>query len=373
MRDLLDSHWILRCADDESSARGIAFPIPGDVHSVLLAAGQLPDPYYRDNELAVDWVNQCSWIIERSFEVTAEVLKLHTTLVLESVDCIAAVFVNDQPVGQCQNQFLRYAFPVDAALHAGSNTIRIVFAIARNVADERAQNYPFELPNSSNCRIANNQFLRKTPCHSGWDWNIALMPIGVYGSVALESCQRARLDDVSVQAIFEGDDVTLNLSIALMCFEAGETTCHLSFDEVTLSETLNVYPGMQRFSLSLPVGQPTLWWPAGSGDQTRHQLRLEVAGDVWEHKIGIRRSDIICQPDADGDGSGFAIAINDRQLFMRGANWIPPDALPARGKPAEVRELLQSAVDANMNSCVSGVEGSMNRIGSMNSVMSWEF
>ena len=347
MRDLLDSHWILRCADDESSARDIVFPIPGDVHSALLAAEQLPDPYYRDNELAVDWVNQCSWIIERSFEVTAEVLKLHTTLVLESVDCIASVFVNDKLVGQCQNQFLRYTFPVDAVLYAGSNTIRIEFAIARDVADERARNYPFELPNSSNCRIANNQFLRKTPCHSGWDWNIALMPIGVYGSVALESCQRARLDDVSVQAVFAGDDVTLNLSIALMCFEAGETTCRMSFDGVTLSETLNVYPGMQSFALSLPVGQPTLWWPAGSGDQTRHQLRIEIAGGVWEHKIGIRRSEIICQPDADG--SGFAIAINDRQIFMRGANWIPPDALPARGKPEQVRELLQSAVDANMN------------------------
>lgn len=34
---------------------------------------------------------------------------------------------------------------------------------------------------------------------------------------------------------------------------------------------------------------------------------------------------------------------------MRGANWIPADALPARATPAQTRALLQSAVDANMN------------------------
>ena len=349
MRDNLNGNWILRRADDESSDKAIAFSIPGDVHSALLDADKIPDPYYRDNELAVDWVNQSNWIIERTFDVKPDALNRPTTLVLESVDCIASVFVNDQVVGHCQNQFLRYAFPIEAVLLSGVNTVRIEFAIARDIAAERAQTYPFELPNSSNCRIPNNQFLRKTPCHSGWDWNIALMPIGVYGRVALESYQRARLDDVSVRTVFAGDDVTLNLSIALLCCESGQVDCRLSFDDVTLTETLSVYPGMQSFTLSLPVGQPTLWWPAGTGDQTRHNLRLDIAGDVWEHKIGICRSEIICQPDADAGGSGFAIAVNGQQIFMRGANWIPPDALPSRARPDDVRELLQSAVDANMN------------------------
>ena len=349
MRDLLDGNWTLRRADAESPDDTIAFPVPGDVHSALLAADQLPDPYYRDNELAVDWVNQSGWIIERSFDIKPDTLNLYNTLVLTSVDCIASVYVNDQVVGHCENQFLRHAFPIDAVLNPGENTIRIEFAIARDVADAQAEAYPFELPNSSNCRIPNNQFLRKTPCHSGWDWNIALMPAGVYGQVALESYARVRLDDVSVQAVFEGNDVTLNLSVALMCNEPADIDCRLSFGDAMLTETVSVYPGMQTVNLSLPVGQPALWWPAGSGEQTRHELQLDIAGEEWKRDIGIRRSDIICQPDTDSDGSGFAIAINGRQLFMRGANWIPPDALPARGTPDEVRALLQSAVDANMN------------------------
>ena len=40
---------------------------------------------------------------------------------------------------------------------------------------------------------------------------------------------------------------------------------------------------------------------------------------------------------------------NNTAVFMRGANWIPADALPRRCTPEATRELLQSAVDANMN------------------------
>jgi len=357
MRVLLDDDWTLRCDDNVSDTKtkvaidAVPFTIPNDVHSSLLNAGKLPEPYYRDNELVVDWVNQRKWIIERTFDISSDTASHCHTLLLESVDCLATVYINDQKVGHCENQFLRYAFLIDAFIEVGENQLRIDFDIARDVADERATAYPFELPNSSNCRIPNNQYLRKTPCHSGWDWNIALMPIGIYGMVAIDSHERVRLDDVSVQSVFdgEGDAVSLDVSVALQCNETSQIDCNLTLGNVTSSESLVVYPGEQRVNLSLAVGKLALWWPAGSGEQALHLLRLEIAGIVWEQQIGIRHSEIICQADVDSDGHGFAIAINGKKIFMRGANWIPPDALPARGTPQEVRALLQSAVDANMN------------------------
>jgi beta-mannosidase len=45
--------------------------------------------------------------------------------------------------------------------------------------------------------------------------------------------------------------------------------------------------------------------------------------------------------------SGFRV--NGHDVFARGANWIPADALAGRITPQAVRNLLQSAVDANMN------------------------
>ncbi len=41
--------------------------------------------------------------------------------------------------------------------------------------------------------------------------------------------------------------------------------------------------------------------------------------------------------------------INGREIFCRGANWIPADALFSLISEEKTRDLLQSAVDANMN------------------------
>ena len=41
--------------------------LPGDVHTALLAAGDIPDPYFGANEQAVMWVHATPWSVERRF------------------------------------------------------------------------------------------------------------------------------------------------------------------------------------------------------------------------------------------------------------------------------------------------------------------
>ena len=45
----------------------------------------------------------------------------------------------------------------------------------------------------------------------------------------------------------------------------------------------------------------------------------------------------------------FAFKVNNREIFCKGANWIPADALPSNATPELTRKLLQAAKDANMN------------------------
>ena len=49
----LDGVWRLRAADESES---IPCRIPGDNDSALQATGRISDPYWRRNELAVQWV-----------------------------------------------------------------------------------------------------------------------------------------------------------------------------------------------------------------------------------------------------------------------------------------------------------------------------
>jgi len=368
----LDGGWTL-ALDGEAAAIGVTrgvrrddpapdvpdavpFALPGDVHTALLDAGVIDDPYFGDNELAVDWVDQQAWRLSRTFTVeTGDGDASHATLVLEGVDCIASVHLNGQVVGGCANRFVRHAFDVGDVLVAGENALEIRFAVARDVAERAAGDFPFELPWLSwNCRVPHVNQIRKTPCHAGWDWNICLMPVGVYGGVRLERRARLRLDDIAVRRRFDGDDVRVSLDIGVEVHVPCTIDCRATLAGATVASTVTLYPGTASIALALELRDPDRWWPAGSGPQTRHRLTVEIDGERREHLIGIRETHIRRTPDAAGTsagapGEGFAIEVNGRALFMRGANWIPGDALPGRETSAALRELLESAVAANMN------------------------
>ncbi len=63
--------------------------------------------------------------------------------------------------------------------------------------------------------------------------------------------------------------------------------------------------------------------------------------------IGLRKLELIT--DKDETGTRFAFKVNGREIFCKGANWIPADALPSNATPELTRKLLQAAKDANMN------------------------
>ena len=52
-------------------------------------------------------------------------------------------------------------------------------------------------------------------------------------------------------------------------------------------------------------------------------------------KTGLRTVDLVREKDEWGES--FAIAVNGRQIFARGANWIPTDAFSDRATPERVR------------------------------------
>ena len=72
-----------------------------------------------------------------------------------------------------------------------------------------------------------------------------------------------------------------------------------------------------------------------------------TAGGPRALPLALRDIRLVSEPDETG--RSFKIAVNGRDIFARGANWIPADALAGRITPGATRGLLQSAVDANMN------------------------
>ena len=118
---------------------------PGDVHSALLAAGLIADPYWRDREASLDWIHESEWLAEREFDLSGPVEGRHT-LVLDGVDCHAVVTLNGVEIGRLGNRFLRHDLDVTGALVAGRNRLQIRFLSNSAVAAEKAAAFPFAVP-----------------------------------------------------------------------------------------------------------------------------------------------------------------------------------------------------------------------------------
>ena len=63
----------------EGSSEAIPATVPGTIHTDLLAAGKIPDPFYRNNERAVQWVGETNWIYSRAFDVPPDLLARQTS------------------------------------------------------------------------------------------------------------------------------------------------------------------------------------------------------------------------------------------------------------------------------------------------------
>ena len=322
--------------------------VPGDVHSALLDQGEITDPYWRDTEVSLDWVHETEWLACKSFDLETIPDDQRMVLSFETIDTIAEVSLNGHTLGQTASQYLRHDFDVTDAVKVGANLLTVRFFSNSTVAKQLAEDSEFPIPHLQwNNRLSFYNHLRKAHCHAGWDWNIALSPFGLYGDVTLRTVSEVTLDDVMVRQTHSGTSVRLDVELHFTGHAVATTTAQISCAGAVDTAEITVYPGDQTARLSLTIQDPELWWPVGLGAQTLHQLSITIGSETQTRPIGFRTVELIT--DADDIGNRFAFRVNGTEVFMRGANWIPADALPTRATPEAARDLLRSAVDANMN------------------------
>jgi beta-mannosidase len=341
----LHGQWRIASADGKHKAD---YKVPGDVHSSLIAAGIIPDPYIGRNEYDVRWVAEADWIASREFEWTGEG-QWH--LDVDYLDTVAEIKINNKSVLKADNCFRRYQPDVSKALKRGKNKIEIHFFSNVKEAAKRQKAHPYFVPYSNtNSPIPDTNFLRKPSCHAGWDWNLAIMPFGAYGRCKLvQEKPDLNCNGISLRQTHLADGkVRLNCTAYIHNCIADETY-HLRVSLGSVEQVVKCKPTSEwdHAEFIFEIAKPKLWWPAGAGEQHLYELKVECGRHTETRRIGLRQIELINEKDEVG--ARFAFRMNGKEIFSRGANWIPADALPSRATPELTRKLLQAAVDANMN------------------------
>ncbi|OPZ87298.1 MAG: Exo-beta-D-glucosaminidase precursor [bacterium ADurb.Bin429] len=120
--------------------------------------------------------------------------------------------------------------------------------------------------------------------------------------------------------------------------------------EVAVPVTLE--PGENRPEAVITLDNPRLWWPAGQGEQFRYAVQISLAIDgetqAFSRKVGVRRVEMDQSPHPI-EGRYCILHINNRPIFCKGGNWVPPDMLYSAVPVERYDKLVQLALAANFN------------------------
>ncbi|KAK6182765.1 hypothetical protein SNE40_010376 [Patella caerulea] len=342
--------------------------IPGTVQTALLESGIIGEPYYRDNDAQLHWINHSNWTYDLSLLLGLKGMKNHKSiwLVCEGLDTISSVYLNDQLLGTTDNMFVRYVFDIKQHLQNGGNNIRIYFQSPVEYANEQAAKSSYVIGINSNVDFQhgerNRQYIRKEQASFSWDFAPSFPTVGIWKAIYIQCFSDIIIQDLCMVPIKDDGAWVVNVDVYFVINDiiSGELTLELLNTNINSSEVITLTPTNTHFKVSLQI--PTdadikLWWPNGYGEQNMYGLLATFT--VWQTTqsitktayFGFRTVELI-QNQVSRDmskGLTFFYQINGIPIFLKGSNWVPADSFKERITRSKLRHLLQSVVDANMN------------------------
>ena len=333
----LHDGWTLSGADVPETPASV----PGCVHTDLLAAGRIADPYLDENETKLSWIGQTDWEYSTSFTVGPGLAGHRIDLVCAGLDTVADLEINEERVGSTANMHRGYRFDVRPLLRPGDNQLKIKFHSPYAYA-ERLQRLLGDRPHAYSEPF---NFIRKQACNFGWDWGPTLVTAGIWQPIGLHCWSVARFAEIRPQVTVARGVGRVELRVRLERAAEEPVTIVASVNGSTAKATVD---GIEAL-LILTVDEPALWWPRGYGDQPLYALDVTVSSaggqrlDSWSRRIGFRSVRI------DRAGDAFTVVVNDVPVFVRGVNWIPDDVFADWITRERLAARFRQAADANVN------------------------
>ncbi|MEG1551903.1 MAG: glycoside hydrolase family 2 protein, partial [Oscillospiraceae bacterium] len=166
----------------------------------------------------------------------------------------------------------------------------------------------------------------------------------------IEFLDVAQIDDFKITQEHKDGTVLINVNVKPEIFDASNIECEVSVEAPNGKKLTQ-----KGFSSEFLIKNPELWWTNDLSDKKEQPLYKVTATlykdgkkvDTNEKKIGLRT--IVLNRDNDVYGSNFQFILNGVPLFIKGANYIPPDSFITRFDEEKLQYTINSVLFSNMN------------------------
>lgn len=370
-RTVIDSGWTFRLlpGTPQLAAHPEASPwhgakVPGTVHTDLLANSLIPDPYVGAPEAGLQWIGLADWEYRTRFDAPRRGER--SDLVFEGLDTFAEVWLNGEKLLDADNAFRTWRFAVQGRLRATGNELRVVLRspiakllpVVRVMPRKLAGNYPSPYGDEPPDAMTGN-FARKPGYHYGWDWGPRYVTAGIWKPVVLESWDAVRVDNLHLRQDYV-DEARADIAAVVSAEAVRDGVFDLRLWQtapggkrsLAALRRVELRAGDNRIELPVRIEHPQRWFPNGYGMQPLYRFEIEVGnGKAAVAKASARTGlrSIALRREPDDKGKSFYFEVNGIPVFAKGANSIPFDMFQPRVSKAQLRRVLESARDANMN------------------------
>lgn len=356
--------WTVKIND-----KTIPASVPGDVTRDAYNANLIPDPYFGLNHEKIRFVTESDVTYMTRFCVPEKVLSNDEVLIsFSSVDTFSEIYLNGKLLGKTENMFLKYEYSVKDILLPDDNELIVKFTSTIKVMNGFDTTGYFGVFNDK--RI----FVRKAQCHFGWDWAPDMPGYGICGDVTLKGVSSHRIQDVTYKAMNDGNVTIfaeLNYTVRPKMDFKGNVIERNNVDCVNdiIRYTLYLLPGApdenspkivseskvkgRKNFKNFVVSSPELWYPNGYGNQPVYFYKVELLHDgkvidASNGKLAFREVKLLQKPMGE-DAVGYRFAINGKEVFIKGSNWVPCECFVGLAERGKYEKLIRMAKEGNLN------------------------
>ena len=349
---MLNKGWVFQQSGEDKWYQSV---VPGCIHTDLLKNGLISDPFNRNNEKNLQWINEKNWIYRCDFIPEKGILnKKNQVIYFEGIDTYADIFLNKEKILSSNNMFHPWEAEISNLLKDGKNELEIYFRSPIDEVSYQMAQLNYQLPADNDQAGKTSPFSRKAPFHYGWDWGPCFVTSGIWRNVSLIGwndwhVKRSSIINCGVESNLA--HLLLELDIMSELNEKASIFIEEPNAQITFESSIDLKKGNNFFREKFSISNPKLWWPAGHGEQFLYNFNVTIKS-IKNHinipiKTGIR--DVYVVREKDKVGKSFEIHVNGKPIFAKGANWIPADSFTTRLTKNDYVNLIGSARDANMN------------------------
>ena len=320
----------------------------GSIQEKLIESKELPSPFFELNEEKFNWIENHNW------ELVSEPIfgGFNESKVIDiqfpSVDTYAKIYWNDSLVLLTENAFRPYKIQV-ILLPNTRNVLKALFTPPVLYHEKRFKDETFHYPAPNDPNpIAVSNLTRKPQYQFGWDWVARMNTIGFLEPVHWGIQSNNKLEDFHLQTTF------LSADSAVVKYHFLFNSLNEEIEiKSTLFGSLALKSNDTIASWVNGLNKLKLWFPHGQGESFLYKDTLQIfskKGVLLESKsiqFGIRKTELV--QEKDEWGTSYYLKINNKAIFCKGANLIPPSVFPRQITDAVWEEQIQLMKEQHFN------------------------